>query len=35
MTYVIGFLGGPGGGKSTLASGLFSMLKQDARNVEY
>jgi nicotinamide riboside kinase len=35
MTLIVGFVSGPGGGKSTLASGLFSMLKQDAKNVEY
>lgn len=35
MTYIVGFLGGPGCGKSTTASDIYAKLKQNARNVEY
>lgn len=35
MRRVVNIYAGPGAGKSTLATGLFSSLKFDARNVEY
>lgn len=35
MTYVINFFGGPGSGKSTSATGLFSLLKMNGISAEY